>query len=108
MIPCEAMHLWHDFLDSVTEESPGKPFLAVLTPEIPHGTSDAPRAYFELYRDLPLRGFENDYYPTITWLDEVVFEILQAPTACLVVCPPERTFGLPMHNDSIGAVAASI
>jgi uncharacterized sulfatase len=77
-IPCAAMHHWHDFLDSVAEDVERNPFLALLTPEIPHGTKEAPQPYSDLYRDVPLREFEREYYPVITWLDEVVFEILEA------------------------------
>jgi arylsulfatase A-like enzyme len=71
-VPCPALAPFRQFLDEVE----GHRFFAWVAPSLPHVPYDAPQAYRQHYEDLGLQPYEVDYLANVTWLDEIVGEVI--------------------------------
>ena len=61
------------FLDEVGEQ----PFFLWFAPLIPHGPWDPPQKYLDMYADAPIGRDAREYFASVSWLDEVVGELVE-------------------------------
>jgi uncharacterized sulfatase len=71
-VACPALAPFRAFLDSLQ----GECFFAWVAPELPHVPYDAPAAYRQHYQQLGLSTDAVNYLANVTWLDQVVGEVV--------------------------------
>lgn len=62
----------YDFL----EETEGKPFFMWFAPSLPHYPFDAPKKYYNLYKDKDMSESAKQYYANCTWFDDAWGEMV--------------------------------
>jgi uncharacterized sulfatase len=72
-VPCPALAPFRQFLDGLD----GECFFAWIAPTLPHLPYSAPEIYRAPYQALGLQSYEVGYLANVTWLDQVVGEVLE-------------------------------
>ena len=62
----------YDFL----EDTKGKPFFMWFAPSLPHYPFDAPKKYYDLYKEQDMSESAKQYYANCTWFDDAWGEMV--------------------------------